>query len=63
MAVKLSTLLHYWSHLPRLLPEHHGLGADEAEGVDDNLALDALNRVHDHRDSSLVESLKALSQE
>lgn len=46
--------------LARLLPQHVGLREDEAEGVDDDLALDGLDGVDDDGDGARVELLKAL---
>lgn len=46
--------------LTRLLPQHHGLRADEAERIDNHLALHTLHGVHDHCYSALVQGLKAL---
>mmetsp|Transcript_13927 Transcript_13927/g.34321 ORF Transcript_13927/g.34321 Transcript_13927/m.34321 type:complete len:229 (+) Transcript_13927:118-804(+) len=44
--------------LARLLAEHHGLGADQAERVNHHLALHTLHRVHHHCHCSLVELLE-----
>mmetsp|Transcript_17893 Transcript_17893/g.36694 ORF Transcript_17893/g.36694 Transcript_17893/m.36694 type:complete len:256 (+) Transcript_17893:205-972(+) len=43
-----------------LLPQHHHLRVDGTKGIDDNLSLDRLNRVHDHSDCSLIQRLEAL---
>ena len=46
--------------LPGFLPEHEGLRVDEAESVDDDLALHGLDGVDDHSDSAGCELLKRL---
>lgn len=46
--------------LAGLVAHHEGLGVDEAEGVDDNLALDRLDGVDDDGDGAGVELLKGL---
>jgi len=46
--------------LPRLLAHHRGLWVDEAEGIDDDLALHRLNRVDHDGDRARVQRLKAL---
>ena len=46
--------------LPRLLAQHECLRVDEAEGVDDNFALDGLDRVDDDGDGAGRELLEGL---
>lgn len=46
--------------LARLLTQHEGLWVDEAEGVDDNLALDGLDGVNDNGDGTRGELLEGL---
>ena len=46
--------------LPGLLVEEHELRVDGAEGVDDHLALDRLDRIHHHGHRALVQLLEAL---
>mmetsp|Transcript_70931 Transcript_70931/g.196356 ORF Transcript_70931/g.196356 Transcript_70931/m.196356 type:complete len:393 (-) Transcript_70931:35-1213(-) len=46
--------------LPRLLAHHDQLRVDAAEGVNDHLALDALDRVHHHRHRPVRQLLEAL---
>ena len=46
--------------LPGFLSEHECLRVDEAESVDDDLALDRLNGVDDHSDSAGCELLERL---
>jgi len=46
--------------LAGLLAEHEGLGVDQAEGVNDDLALHGLNRIHDDGDSSRCQLLETL---
>lgn len=46
--------------LPGLLTKHKGLGVDQAEGVNDNLALDGLNGVDDNGDSTRGKLLEGL---
>ena len=46
--------------LPGFLSEHEGLRVDEAESVDDDLALDGLDGVDDHSDSAGCELLERL---
>jgi hypothetical protein len=46
--------------LPRLLTHHHRLRVDETEGINDDLALDRLNRVHDNSNSAFIQLLKTL---
>jgi hypothetical protein len=46
--------------LPGLLAQHHGLGADETEGIYHHLALHTLHGVHHDSYCTLVQSLKAL---
>jgi hypothetical protein len=46
--------------LPGFLSEHECLRVDEAEGVNDDLALDGLDRVDDHSDSAGCELLERL---
>lgn len=48
------------SGLAGLLSEHEGLWVDEAEGVDDDLALDGLDGVDDDGDSARGELLERL---
>lgn len=38
--------------LPGLLTQHQGLRVDQAEGVDDDLALDGLYRIDDDGDGA-----------
>lgn len=44
--------------LAGLLSEHEGLWVDEAEGIDDDLALDGLDGVDDHGDGAGSELLE-----
>ncbi len=46
--------------LARLLAEDHDVGVDEPEGVDDDLALDALDRVDDDGHGAVRQGLEAL---
>ena len=46
--------------LAGLLTEHERLGVDEAESVDHDLALDGLNGVNNHSDSTGVELFETL---
>ena len=46
--------------LLELLAHHHQLAVDQPEGVDDHLALHALNGVHHHRDVPRVQLLEGL---
>ena len=50
------------SGLPRLLVEQHELRVDGPEGVDDDLALDGLDRVHHDGDGTLIQLLEALER-
>ena len=45
--------------LAGLLPQHHELRVDQAEAVDDDLALDALDGIDDQGDGAGVERLEA----
>ena len=44
--------------LAGLLPEHHELGVDEAEAVDDDLALDGLDGIDDQSDGAGIQRLE-----
>jgi hypothetical protein len=46
--------------LSGLLSEHESLRVDEAEGVNDDLALDGLDRVNDDGDSAWCELFEGL---
>lgn len=46
--------------LSGLLTHHQQLWVDQSERVDHDLALDRLNRIHDHGHSARVERLEAL---
>lgn len=48
------------SGLTRFLPQHHQLRVDEAEGVNHNFPLDTLDRVHNDRYGSFVQSFETL---
>lgn len=51
---------HVGSGLAGFLAEHEGLGVYEAEGIDDDFALDGLDRVDDHSDRAWGELLEGL---
>lgn len=44
--------------LARLVAHHEGLGVDEAEGIDDDLTLDGLNRIDDDGNGAGCKLLK-----
>lgn len=46
--------------LARLLAHHHALGVDEAEGVDNDLALDGLDGVDDDGHGAILDGLERL---
>lgn len=46
--------------LSRFLSQHQGLRVDKAECIDDDLALDGLNRINDHGDSAGCKLLETL---
>lgn len=46
--------------LPGFLAHHNGLGLNQSEGIDDNLALDGLDGIDDHGDSTRRELFKRL---
>lgn len=46
--------------LAGLLTQHEGLWVDEAESINDDLALDGLNRIDDNGDGARSELLKGL---
>jgi len=51
---------HVRCGLSGLLSEHESLRVDEAEGVDDDLALDGLDRVNDDGDGARCELFEGL---
>ena len=42
------------------MAQHHHVGVDKPEGVDDNLALDRLDGVNDHSNCTVGQGLKGL---
>ena len=46
--------------LPRLLAQKQCLGIDETEGIDNDFALDALNRVNHYGHGTRIQLLKTL---
>lgn len=46
--------------LAGLLAKHQGLGVDQSERVDDDLALDGLDGIDDYRDGAGCELLEGL---
>ena len=46
--------------LPGLLSEHESLGVDKAESINDDLALDGLDRIDDDGDGAWCELLERL---
>ena len=46
--------------LSRLVSQYHGVGVDETEGVNDNLAFHTLNGVDDYGDGAFSECLETL---
>ena len=53
-------MTQHWGCLSRLLTQHHHVGVDQSEGVDDDLPLDALDGVHDHGHGAVGQGLEAL---
>ena len=45
---------------PRLLSEHHHVGVDQSESIDDDFSFDALNGVDDDGDGSVRQGLEGL---
>lgn len=50
------------SCLPWFLAKHHGLGINQAEGINHYLPFHALDWIHNHSNSPLIQSFKTLRQ-
>ena len=49
--------------LAGLLAEHHGLGVDQAEGINDHFSFHTLDRIYHHCHCPLVQCFKVLQEE
>lgn len=48
--------------LPRLLTQDDSMGVDETEGINDDLALDRLDRIYDHGNRARIQGFERLTR-